>query len=164
MIGVFFIRCERTKHQMLERSSLNKPRRVNNSSTAQYSQRPSSTLQNCHCLSDCPFVEPECTVIETKSTSPPKKHTHHEIAHIIIFNQTRIDSELMTHTHTHTHTSESQVTKKVPPKRGTGLRRCIYTNPYKRTTSTLPRRRDNALFPPSNLDHGWSSFAGRGSS
>ena len=32
-----------------------------------------------------------------------------------------------THTHTHTHSSKSQVTKKVPRKRGTGLRRCVYT-------------------------------------
>ena len=31
---------------------------------------------------------------------------------------------------------DSHVTKKGPPKRGTGLRRCVYTNPHKHMTTT----------------------------
>ena len=39
--------------------------------------------------------------------------------------------------HRDTHTFESQVMKKVPPKRGTGLRRCVYTNPHEHTTTNI---------------------------
>ena len=34
------------------------------------------------------------------------------------------------HTHTHTHTFESQVRKSVPPKRGTGPRKCVTTHTH----------------------------------
>ena len=43
-------------------------------------------------------------------------------------------------THTHTNTFEPQVTKKVPPNRGTGLRRCVYTNPHKQMTTNAESR------------------------
>jgi len=40
----------------------------------------------------------------------------------------RDETHIQRHKHTHTHSSKSQLTKKVPTKRGTGLRRCVYTN------------------------------------
>ena len=41
------------------------------------------------------------------------------------------------------HTFDSQIKKRVPPKRGTGPRRCVDTNPHMQTkTSTGPRASD----------------------
>ena len=61
----------------------------------------------------------------------------------ILFIQTRQwidDTQTHKHTNTHLHTFESQVKRRVPPKRGTGPRRCVYPNPQKYTKSyTWPR-------------------------
>ena len=54
--------------------------------------------------------------------------------------EARFQTPPPTHTHTHTHTSKSQVSKKVPPRRGTGHRRCVETNPHKHTSTTTGSR------------------------
>ena len=73
------------------------------------------------------------------------------------------DSELMTHKHTntHLHTFESQVKRRVPPKRGTGPRRCVYTNPHTRThlptllTATTDPIKNDVLHALLNLGKSW---------
>ena len=54
---------------------------------------------------------------------------------------TRVDLNLTIRGNSfHTQTFGSQVKKRVPPKRSTGPRRCVYTNPHiHTTTSTGPR-------------------------